>query len=217
MTAPPLPSNQAPLFPGDSEFQQLLHIFKLLGTPTEDNWPGVTKLRDWCVRVPAPCSSRVWARAGDGAWVQASPCRPAPIHHTGATGAVRGAQTRRLRVLSNGPPLCRLQALRAAATAAQLPLATPPAAFRHEWPQWAAQDMRRIFPTLEESGIDLLKAMLQYDPAMRLSVRMWFLAPKCGGQAVSLDAPGRRAPCATATRCRNPAPQGQREQADASS
>ena len=40
---------QAPLFPGDSEYQQLLHIFKLLGTPNEDTWPGVTKLRDWYV------------------------------------------------------------------------------------------------------------------------------------------------------------------------
>jgi len=38
-----------PLFPGDCELQQLLHIFKLLGTPTEDVWPGVTRLRDWCV------------------------------------------------------------------------------------------------------------------------------------------------------------------------
>jgi cyclin-dependent kinase len=35
------------LFPGDSELQQLLHIFKLLGTPNEDTWPGVTKLKDW--------------------------------------------------------------------------------------------------------------------------------------------------------------------------
>lgn len=35
------------LFPGDSEFQQLLHIFRLLGTPTEKEWPGVSSLRDW--------------------------------------------------------------------------------------------------------------------------------------------------------------------------
>ena len=47
------PTNSAPdclqqaIFPGDSELQQLLHIFKLLGTPSEDVWPGVTKLRDW--------------------------------------------------------------------------------------------------------------------------------------------------------------------------
>jgi hypothetical protein len=38
---------QQPLFPGDSEWQQLLHIFKLLGTPSEDVWPGVSGLRDW--------------------------------------------------------------------------------------------------------------------------------------------------------------------------
>ncbi|KAL5222292.1 hypothetical protein ABZP36_027005 [Zizania latifolia] len=35
------------LFPGDSELQQLLHIFRLLGTPTDEQWPGVTSLRDW--------------------------------------------------------------------------------------------------------------------------------------------------------------------------
>jgi serine/threonine protein kinase len=34
------------LFPGDSEFQQSLHIFRLLGTPTETQWPGVFSLRD---------------------------------------------------------------------------------------------------------------------------------------------------------------------------
>lgn len=36
-----------PLFPGDSEWQQLLHIFKLMGTPNESMWPGVSRLRDW--------------------------------------------------------------------------------------------------------------------------------------------------------------------------
>ncbi|KAK1322551.1 Cyclin-dependent kinase B1-1 [Acorus calamus] len=35
------------LFPGDSELQQLLHIFRLLGTPTEEQWPGVSSLKDW--------------------------------------------------------------------------------------------------------------------------------------------------------------------------
>ena len=40
-------ARKQPLFPGDSELQQLLHIFKLLGTPNETVWPGVTKLRDW--------------------------------------------------------------------------------------------------------------------------------------------------------------------------
>lgn len=77
-----------PLFPGDSELQQLLHIFKLLGTPNENIWPGVSKLRDW-----------------------------------------------------------------------------------HEFPQWRAQDLSKIFPTLEEAGIDLLRRMLEYDPAKRISAK----------------------------------------------
>ncbi|XP_021906358.1 cell division control protein 2 homolog D [Carica papaya] len=35
------------LFPGDSELQQLLHIFRLLGTPNEKVWPGVSSLVNW--------------------------------------------------------------------------------------------------------------------------------------------------------------------------
>ncbi|XP_078443362.1 cyclin-dependent kinase B2-1-like [Wolffia australiana] len=35
------------LFTGDSELQQLLHIFRLLGTPNEETWPGVSKLPNW--------------------------------------------------------------------------------------------------------------------------------------------------------------------------
>ncbi|URE25594.1 splicing factor U2AF [Musa troglodytarum] len=35
------------LFPGDSELQQLLYIFRLLGTPTEEVWPGVERLSNW--------------------------------------------------------------------------------------------------------------------------------------------------------------------------
>ncbi|XWS20806.1 hypothetical protein CRYUN_Cryun30bG0001100 [Craigia yunnanensis] len=35
------------LFPGDSELQQLLHIFRLLGTPNEQVWPGVSSLPNW--------------------------------------------------------------------------------------------------------------------------------------------------------------------------
>ncbi|KAG0561890.1 hypothetical protein M758_9G116600 [Ceratodon purpureus] len=38
---------KTPLFPGNSELQQLLYIFRLLGTPDETVWPGVRSLRDW--------------------------------------------------------------------------------------------------------------------------------------------------------------------------
>lgn len=36
-----------PLFPGDSEVDELFKIFRILGTPNEDVWPGVTCLQDW--------------------------------------------------------------------------------------------------------------------------------------------------------------------------
>jgi len=35
------------LFPGDSEIDTIFRIFRLLGTPTDDTWPGVTTLRDY--------------------------------------------------------------------------------------------------------------------------------------------------------------------------
>lgn len=39
--------NQRPLFPGDSEIDELFKIFRVLGTPNEDTWPGVTSLPDF--------------------------------------------------------------------------------------------------------------------------------------------------------------------------
>uniref|UniRef100_A0A3Q7IID4 Protein kinase domain-containing protein n=1 Tax=Solanum lycopersicum TaxID=4081 RepID=A0A3Q7IID4_SOLLC len=57
------------LFPGDSEFQQLLHIFRLLGTPTDKQWPGVSSLRDWHVYPqwePQNLASAVPALGPDG-------------------------------------------------------------------------------------------------------------------------------------------------------
>ncbi len=36
-----------PLFPGSDVDDQLKRIFKLLGTPTEEIWPGITQLPDY--------------------------------------------------------------------------------------------------------------------------------------------------------------------------
>ncbi|KAH3765340.1 cell division control protein 2 [Pelomyxa schiedti] len=41
-----------PLFPGDSEIDQLFQIFRLLGTPNERVWPGVSHLPDFKVSFP---------------------------------------------------------------------------------------------------------------------------------------------------------------------
>ncbi|KAH8510942.1 hypothetical protein POPTR_004G133500v4 [Populus trichocarpa] len=44
--------NQKPLFPGDSEIDELFKIFRILGTPNEDTWPGVTSLPDFKSAFP---------------------------------------------------------------------------------------------------------------------------------------------------------------------
>ncbi|KAG6477583.1 hypothetical protein ZIOFF_066850 [Zingiber officinale] len=44
--------NQRPLFPGDSEIDELFKIFSILGTPNEGTWPGVTSLPDFKSAFP---------------------------------------------------------------------------------------------------------------------------------------------------------------------
>lgn len=45
--------NVKPLFQGDSEIDQLFKIFRVLGTPTEETWPGVSKLPDYKPSFPS--------------------------------------------------------------------------------------------------------------------------------------------------------------------
>ncbi|XP_051151294.1 cell division control protein 2 homolog A [Andrographis paniculata] len=44
--------NQRALFPGDSEIDELFKIFRVMGTPNEDTWPGVTSLPDFKSAFP---------------------------------------------------------------------------------------------------------------------------------------------------------------------
>ncbi|KAJ7885979.1 Pkinase-domain-containing protein [Mycena leptocephala] len=41
-----------PLFPGDSEIDQIFKIFRILGTPNEVSWPGVEGLSDYKTTFP---------------------------------------------------------------------------------------------------------------------------------------------------------------------
>jgi hypothetical protein len=41
---PPYQVNHTPLFPGDSEIDELFRIFRKLGTPNTTTWPDVTRL-----------------------------------------------------------------------------------------------------------------------------------------------------------------------------
>ncbi|CAN0009088.1 unnamed protein product [Pylaiella littoralis] len=49
---------KTPMFPGDSEIDEIYKIFRILGTPTESSWPNVTDLDDWNVGFPK------WPRIG---------------------------------------------------------------------------------------------------------------------------------------------------------
>jgi negative regulator of the PHO system len=42
-----------PLFPGSQNEDQLIRIFRLMGTPTEQTWPGVSLLGDWKPDFPS--------------------------------------------------------------------------------------------------------------------------------------------------------------------
>ena len=78
---------KGPLFPGDSEIDEIFRIFRTLGTPTDEIWPGVKSLPD----------------------------------------------------------------------------------YKASFPQWTGVSLAKAVPQLDGNGLDLLKAMLVYDPAGRIS------------------------------------------------
>ena len=45
--------NKVPLWPGDSEIDELFRIFRTLGTPTEESWPGISELPDFKPSFPS--------------------------------------------------------------------------------------------------------------------------------------------------------------------
>ena len=44
--------NRRPLWPGDSEIDEIFRIFRTLGTPDETTWPGVNELPDFKPSFP---------------------------------------------------------------------------------------------------------------------------------------------------------------------
>lgn len=88
-----------PLFPGDSEIDEIFKIFRILGTPSEQDWPGVTSFPD----------------------------------------------------------------------------------FKPSFPKWGRTDIANIVTSLDETGLDLLDALLVYDPAGRISAKQTVIHPYFGG------------------------------------
>ncbi|XP_026689145.1 cyclin-dependent kinase 7-like [Diaphorina citri] len=58
---------KAPFLPGESDLDQLTRIFQTLGTPSEDTWPGVTKLQDFIQFkvLPGIPLNEIFTAAGD--------------------------------------------------------------------------------------------------------------------------------------------------------
>merc|ERR1711966_327101 len=54
-----------PLFPGASEQEQLVRIFKVLGTPTEEIWPSIVELPNYKPDFPK-YESRDWSSVTPG-------------------------------------------------------------------------------------------------------------------------------------------------------
>ncbi|KAF2027113.1 Pkinase-domain-containing protein [Setomelanomma holmii] len=90
-----------PLFPGDSEIDEIFKIFRILGTPSEQDWPGVTSFPD----------------------------------------------------------------------------------FKPSFPKWNRTDIASIVTNLDDMGLDLLDALLVYDPAGRISAKQTIIHPYFAGTA----------------------------------
>lgn len=84
-----------PLFPGDSEIDEIFKIFRILGTPSEVDWPGVSSFPD----------------------------------------------------------------------------------YKPSFPKWIRNEEVALVGSLDENGLDLLDALLVYDPAARISAKQAALHP----------------------------------------
>jgi cyclin-dependent kinase len=54
--------------------------------------------------------------------------------------------------------------------------------FKPSFPKWARTDIATIVNTLDDTGLDLLDALLVYDPAGRISAKQTVIHPYFTGQ-----------------------------------
>lgn len=84
--------NQRPLFPGDSEIDELFKFFRTLGTPCEATWPGVSALPDYRSSFPQwerrPWDAVVPSLCAQGRHLLAQMLEYEPGHRTSARAAV---------------------------------------------------------------------------------------------------------------------------------
>lgn len=58
---------RVPFLPGETDLDQLTRIFQVMGTPTEETWPGLTSLQDYIQFKPMPSQPlrNIFSAAGD--------------------------------------------------------------------------------------------------------------------------------------------------------
>eukprot|EP00039_Didymoeca_costata_P018941 m.335602 g.335602 ORF g.335602 m.335602 type:complete len:338 (+) comp17637_c0_seq1:231-1244(+) len=81
------------LFPADSEIHELYQIFHILGTPSEDHWPGVTRLKFFNMEFPKwkaqPLSKILPALEPEGIDLLQATMHYAPAERISARAALR--------------------------------------------------------------------------------------------------------------------------------
>lgn len=156
--------SREPLFPGKSEMEQISLIFKMLGTPTEETWPGgqrggggirTENANGWVdggdgADQPHLISSRRWAHPlRVGRWVPPAPPHPPPTApptahpnppHTLPAGISKLPAFKKFNFASGFPNVLRKK--------------FPP-------PGQLVFDGR---PSLSDAGFDLLSRLLEYCP-----------------------------------------------------
>ena len=122
--------NGRPLFPGDSEIDELFRVFRYLGTPNEETWPGVSNLPDFKVstRPPPPPTSILPLRA---ICHHLTPPPPTLTHHQ--------------HILQHEQSVI---------------ISPHPAASQATFPQWRSRPITECCPSLDADGLDLLAKML---------------------------------------------------------
>ena len=150
---------------------QLLAIFRLLGTPDEAGWPGVTRLPHWCPLFPRFRAQGLAQVRGASAWRLHAV--PRLIHRNSATGP-------RIRCTYAPAPL-RLHICQR----------SRPGPCTHTPPHLPPRP--QAVPQLDAAGLDLLARLLRYDPRQRITARQALAHPWFDDVRAAEDARARAA------------------------
>ncbi|KAK7822757.1 cell division control protein 2 like protein a [Quercus suber] len=165
--------NQRPLFPGDSEIDELFKIFRVLGTPNDDTWPGVTSLPDYKSAFPKwpPKVVTLWYRAPEILLGSRHYSTPVDVWSVGCIFAEMVNQRPLFPGDSEIDELFKIFRVLGTPNDDTWPGVTSLPDYKSAFPKWPPKDLAAVVPSLDSAGIDLLTKMLCYDPSRRITAR----------------------------------------------